>query len=179
MKKEIVALTEAITAKLYKNSVVFFYCSTKVTISNIKLKKTLGRLDNASVLGKINWEKIKVGTPFTAYIHGEMATGKIQKEDGIIFLCQDEQKGMCCNNTLGYKYSWQIGRGTAKDLNDDCINTIMVSFAESSKKELLLRCIEEDVICDYKITFLPGRVIIGCQEIENEKLEELIKMLPE
>jgi len=52
--------------------------------------------------------KLKRGMLFECEIFGEYCNGKIQEEDGYLYLCQNEAPGSSCRDTLGYKYSWNI-----------------------------------------------------------------------
>lgn len=58
---------------------------------------------------------IKSGYSFTATfndgIHkGNEVFGKIQIEDGKIYLCQNTVMGASCRNRLGYEHSWFVGK---------------------------------------------------------------------
>lgn len=46
------------------------------------------------------------GRRFRANIEGVKCDGKIRVEDGLVYLCQNEKKGLNCTNKFGYKYSW-------------------------------------------------------------------------
>jgi hypothetical protein len=60
----------------------------------------------------IDWGKYPIGTKFEAIITNGPQTvqcsGRINKEGGYVYLCQNEVSGSNCSNKLGYKYSWAI-----------------------------------------------------------------------
>lgn len=58
---------------------------------------------------------IKSGYSFTAIFNvgtqkGTEVFGKIQIEDGKVYLCQNSVRGASCRNKLGYDCSWFVGR---------------------------------------------------------------------
>ena len=50
-------------------------------------------------------EKYK-GLNFKAFICKELCKGRIQIEDGVVYLCQDKKDGADCKDKLGFRYSW-------------------------------------------------------------------------
>ena len=50
-----------------------------------------------------------VGEKFSAVIFDRYCEGKIQIQNGNIYLCQNGCPGKSCNNKLGYKYSCILG----------------------------------------------------------------------
>lgn len=51
---------------------------------------------------------LKPGMVFLARIEGTLVEGKIQIQDGNLYLCQNARNGSSCRNKLGYKYSWVV-----------------------------------------------------------------------
>jgi len=58
----------------------------------------------------------KKGQSFSAKINGSKCIGKIQVENGGVYLCQNEADGEYCSNKLGYRNSWSVNQGTDSDL---------------------------------------------------------------
>ena len=56
------------------------------------------------------------GFGFKAKIEGTPCEGKIQVEDGDVYLCQNMKNGAECRDRLGYKFSWYIGNCSEIDL---------------------------------------------------------------
>ena len=56
------------------------------------------------------------GSFFSCRIYGKEVTGRVQVEDGKVFLCQNVSLGCQCSDTLGYNYSWSISYGTTEDM---------------------------------------------------------------
>ena len=50
----------------------------------------------------------RAGQRFRAKINGILCEGKVQIQNGNIYLCQDVIDGSGCDNKLGFKYSWVI-----------------------------------------------------------------------
>jgi len=75
---------------------------------------------------EIKWDEIPVGTLFRAYIRGKKVSGKIQKEDDIIFLCQDEEHGLECNDKLGFQYSYTINDGSTDYIQKNHVGALQL-----------------------------------------------------
>lgn len=78
------------------------------------------------------------GKKFKANIQGFPVKGRIQVEEGSIYLCQDVSNGSSCEDKLGFKYSWHIGDGsemtlTKNDVSNLCIRPSTKEEAESFK----------------------------------------------
>lgn len=52
------------------------------------------------------------GRRFRCKIYGEPVEGKIQVEDGCVYLCQNVRRGNECGDKLGYLYSWNVLSGS-------------------------------------------------------------------
>ncbi len=61
------------------------------------------------------WDSVEPGTRFTAEIKGVKTSGKIQKERGNIYLCQNILEGSTPTDTFGYKYGWYIQTGNTDE----------------------------------------------------------------
>ena len=78
------------------------------------------------------------GKKFKASIHNIPVEGRIQVEEGRIYLCQDVSNGSICEDKLGFKYSWYIGDGsemtlTKNNVSNLCIRPSTKEEAESFK----------------------------------------------
>ena len=62
------------------------------------------------------------GRFFSAKIQDDKVTGRIRVEDGRVFLCQDKKDGACCEDRLGYKYSWVVGDGSEEKLASNSVS---------------------------------------------------------
>lgn len=89
---------------------------------------------------KINWKEVPVGTNFSGFIGDTYVVGKIQKEGGDIFLCQNNKNGMDCRNKLGYDYSYTIDFGSVEDMEKNNVKQIVLdipkAISEVSTKEI-------------------------------------------
>jgi len=92
-----------------------------------------------------DWDNVPVGTKFKAKIEGVECEGRIQKEDGNIYLCQNEKDGKGCGDSLGFYYSWNIGYGSPVDLKDTEVEIISFEL-DSSFKALPVIEVEDDKI---------------------------------
>lgn len=68
------------------------------------------------------------GRRFSATIQGISVTGKIQVENGKVYLCQDWRDGYKPKDTLGYKYGWIVWNGDEDSLmREDVHNFKLIS----------------------------------------------------
>lgn len=56
------------------------------------------------------------GRRFKCKIEGDYVEGKIQVEDGYVYLCQNIKKGDSCKDKLEYLFSWIVDTGSKDDL---------------------------------------------------------------
>lgn len=107
-----------------------------------------------------------VGERFSAYIWGSYCEGKIQMQDGNIYLCQNVRSGESCNNKLGYKYSYALVNPIINE-GDTTINVTNFNLLsepweiETSKWEL--NSILVNTICNQKnkkIFFISDYIVI-------------------
>ena len=73
------------------------------------------------------------GKKFKANINDLPAEGRIQVEEGSIYLCQDASSGFSCEDKLGFKYSWCIGDGSEMALIKNGISNLCIR--PSTKEE--------------------------------------------
>ena len=105
------------------------------------------------------------GTEFTAKIECAVVTGKIQKEDGRYFLCQNKKDGTDCKNKLGYKYSWIVGNGTISDLKFHNVTDFKLESTKPVEPKPA-----PTVYKDLQVTFCKDHVIINGVKITDEQL---------
>lgn len=110
------------------------------------------------------------GSKFTAVIDGDRASGRIFKEsDDKWYLCQDKIQGEESPNKLGYKYSWYFD--PSYPIHEDVkIKTI----TPDPKFEIPPT---PPKLGDYTPRIYKGYIKVGCTEIPNEKVREMIKYL--
>jgi len=183
MKQKTFQLSDKILATINSKSVCFSYKETLsvenlrvFTFTNVKLLKIIKQIFSLN-LKEINWDKISVGTPFTAYIEGVPVTGKIQKYSKKIYLCQNIKNGVSCEDKLGYKYSWQIGYGSPMELICSNILVTFISFTKTSKKELSKLLNFSEIFQRFSILFASKFVQIGCQKILHKDIKKLAKLI--
>jgi len=58
------------------------------------------------------------GYPFAARIRSTFTNGHITVEEGSVYLCQNTKSGSDCENKQGWKYSWNIGKGSKEDVDN-------------------------------------------------------------
>lgn len=61
------------------------------------------------------------GLYFKANIEGTPCEGKIQVEDNIVYLCQNNKVGSGCDDKMGFMYSWSIIHGTEENMARNCV----------------------------------------------------------
>lgn len=115
---------------------------------------------------KIDWDKVKVGTWFTADIVKSKTIGKIQKEGGVIYFCNNnsEADGDSCDNRLGFEYSWQL---------DDAVKNI--KLLKAKPKGFIFKPIVQ--VGSYNCTFYKGYVMVGCTKVPNGLVKRIAKKL--
>lgn len=126
-----------------------------------------------------NWDLMPVGSKFTGTIRDIPVSGRIQRDnEGYIFLCQDDKEGKHIPNKLGYKYSWFIGRGDGYSLQSENVSIESIEL----DPEFVSTYVPPPPpmkVGDYEAYFHPGYVKIGCQEISNEVVMEVVsKLIP-
>jgi hypothetical protein len=107
------------------------------------------------------------GTEFTGKIERTVVTGKIQKEDGRYFLCQNNKDGMDCKNKLGYNHSWVVGSGTISDLKFHSITDLKLELKVEPKPAPI-------VYKDLQVTFCKYHVVINGVKITDKQLEGIV-----
>ena len=116
------------------------------------------------------WENVPVGTKFEARIEGTLCKGRIQKEGGDIYLCQNEKNGCDADDKLGYFHSWNIGNGSLAKLEQTGVLVIDLELDptfQTWNKE----------IAGYIPSIREGYVKFGCKTVTNDDIRELVKHL--
>jgi hypothetical protein len=106
------------------------------------------------------------GTEFTANIELTKVTGKIQKEDGRYFLCQNKKDGTDCKNKLGYNHSWVVGTGSKSDLKFHDITDLKLELKVEPKPAPI---VYKDRFL--QVTFCKDHVVINGVKITDEQLQ--------
>lgn len=79
------------------------------------------------------------GKSFSAKINGSECIGKIQVENGGVYLCQNEADGEYCSDKLGYRNSWSVKQGTISDLLQNEVYGFKIIEQEEKKDDVLNR----------------------------------------
>lgn len=124
-----------------------------------------------------DWDNVPVGTKFKAKIEGVECEGRIQKEDGDvylypdIYLCQNKKDGVKCYDQLGFDHSWYIKDGSLKQLEENNVEIISLELDPSFEAPSIIK------VGDYRVTFKKGKIHVGCETIFNEQIMEVVKHL--
>lgn len=121
-------------------------------------------------INKVNWDKVKSGDWFSAIISGLPVLGKINKEDGEIFFCQNYLKGEETSNTYGFDKSW-VQDSEVKDLRiwTSKPNSKQIGFSDKSY-----------VVLNDELTALPvkgGVLVNGNRKVSNTDVEKVYNLL--
>lgn len=145
-------------------------------------KKTIAKKPTKVVAKKktvskeIDWSKVKKGTWFTALILGYKCTGKIQKEDGDIYLCQNIKDGADCYNRLGFKFSWIISNGSKMQLKNHSVRNLkLLTSKPKSYKHIPIK--QPETVAGYNITYHKGYIMVGCTKITNTHIRKIVSKL--
>ena len=161
-----ILVTGSISATLMPGSVEFSYQCDKYDMTNTVLKKMEKNLIDLPKKCKLitkdsDAKLIKAGAWCLIFPWGRPVLGKIQIEEGHIFLCQNEMNGFGCKNKLGFKCSWVV--------NTSNIHLYVFAIAPPSIDADKLKLKEFAVIKDksfysnnYVITICPGFIKVGC-----------------
>lgn len=138
------------------------------------VKKPIKVIAKKPVSKEIVWSKVKSGTWFTAIIYGTKVTGKIQKEDGDVYLCQNERDGADCDNRLGFKFSWILCKHST--LEDVQVNNF--KLLTSKPKDYKYTPIKSpERLGGYLVTYHRGHIMVGCTKITNAKIKKVVAKL--
>lgn len=118
-----------------------------------------------------NWDNVPVGTKFKAKIQGVECEGRIQKEDGCIYLCQNKADGGICDDELGFDYSWSIKDGSLEALLNEEVEIISLELDPSFVVSPAL------ITGEYRVIFEKGKIHLGFHTISNEQVIEIVKRL--
>lgn len=147
----------------------------KQNLIKTKVKQTVTVKVEKEIEGIVpDWDNVPVGTKYTAYIENYYVEGRIQKQDGEIFLCQDDKNGQDAADKLGYPHSWTIGDGSEAHL--DRHGTIITSLTLDPQYKPILEW-DGDDIAGYTPKINRGHVKFGCRPVSNEDIRKLASML--
>ena len=121
---------------------------------------------------EINWKEVEVGTWFSAKKDGVKFEGKIQKDRGRIYLCQNEFDGADCNDKLGFAFSWSIDSGEESDMIYEGIGELTFLTKEPKNIKKSIKLTDE-----YFGVFNDGFLRVGCQQIPYDVILEVAKTI--
>lgn len=78
----------------------------------------------------------KKGRGFRCKIHGVSVDGRIQVEDGWVYLCQNGICGTTCQDRWGYLYSWHVMNGSEESLASSGVTDFELTGEDSDSVEL-------------------------------------------
>lgn len=118
-----------------------------------------------------NWGRIPSGSKFKGTIREKKVEGRIYKDRGSIYLCQNVIAGSAPEEMLGFKYGWAIGNGSPAQFarNETTITSITLDPAFKVPKII-------DVV-GYRVVFNKGNIQIGCKTISNATVKKIASML--
>lgn len=125
---------------------------------------------------EIDWKKVKQGTWFSALIHGTKCIGRIQKEDGDIYLCQNEKQGSPARNKRGFKYSWIIGKGNLLDIETTYVTNLKL-LAEKPKTFEFKPVKQPTIVGGYELRIEKGYIMVGCTKVTNAEVRRICSKL--
>ena len=122
-----------------------------------------------------NWANIPVGTKFTGTLSGRKSEGRIQKESGNIYLCQNEYNGSPCNNRLGFKFSYSINSGSLANLKSQDVQISTITLDPSFKAPPLPKV---KYIGSNTVYYESDKLIkVGCTSVTKNQIEEILKYM--
>lgn len=74
------------------------------------------------------------GKRFKCKIEGDYVEGKIQVEEGRVYLCQNIKNGGVCTDQLGYTYSWYVETGSESHLSRNYVTNFRL--IDMTKEEI-------------------------------------------
>lgn len=114
---------------------------------------------------------VKAGRYFKAIISPSNipVAGRIQIEN-LHYLCHDnpnnDVQGGEPSDKLGFKYSWQVGRGSEAELSYENVTKLYLLTRDEYRK---LPKPEKPIIAgQYDVQFNKGNIEVGCQTISNK-----------
>lgn len=111
----------------------------------------------------------KPGTWFTATVNGTNVVGKIQKENGDFYLCQNKEEGTICSDTLGFNYSWIVGNGGLQTLKENGVDSLVLH----KKKPDYYKFEPVVKINEYIVTFYSTHIMVGCTKVTNAMIKKV------
>jgi hypothetical protein len=128
---------------------------------------------------EFKWENIPTGLSFTCKMNGEKLKGQIynDKDEGFIYLCNNTITYDDAPSNLGYKGGIEFPYGDAENdfmLDDECgITNLEFGDIPKGFEPPIIINIDGEHLVQYE----KGFIVVGCQEIDNEQVEALVKAL--
>lgn len=111
------------------------------------------------------------GKKFKANIQGFPVKGRIQVEKGSIYLCQDVCDGSCCEDRLGFEYSWAIGDGSEVALIKNGVSNLCIRPSTKEEAESFKDWQVGDKLVyeskTWKVIFRSGELVVCKRENGN------------
>lgn len=118
-----------------------------------------------------DWNNIPVGSKFKGTIDDIPVEGRIQKEFNCIFLCQDSVNGGSCTNKLDYDYSYNIFKGSCREIEKEGVVITSITLDPKFKPPVQI------YIKDNLVVFNKGSITVGCTTVDNKTIREIVKHL--
>lgn len=116
-----------------------------------------------------------VGSGFTGSINGTTLSGRIQKQDGTFYLCQNEKEGFSCMDKLGFSYSYSVENGTPTDLDEQSVDIRSITKIVIEVEEFREARTTVKLNSDYTATIVVGdSIYVGCQKIPITAIREVL-----
>lgn len=121
----------------------------------------------------VDHKNVPTGTYFKATIDKKSCTGLIynDKSNKSLFFCQNKVTGTKSPNLLGYNYSWKIDYNESFR-NQKIFDLEFPSLPKGFKLPLIL-----PMIANYSPKILKGYLEVGCTQISNKVIREIVKHL--
>ena len=119
-----------------------------------------------------DWNKIPVGSKFTCLIKGKKTSGRIQKEGKDIYLCQDVENGVMCDDKLGYKFSWSIMSGSITHIEYNGVKELEIELDPDYKSP-----IQWGQLGEYTVTIYDDFIKVGCTKVTKTQIEDILRTL--
>jgi hypothetical protein len=158
-----------------KKTIVKKAVTKKIAKKTVK-KAVVKKVVKKPVSKEIVWSKVRVGTWFTATIESTRVIGKIQRQAGDIYLCQNKKDGLCAYNKLGFQHSWTIGSGSINMIRIRNVSNLkLLPTKPKSYKHIPIK--RPAMVGSYELTYHEGYIMVGCTKVTNAAVRRIVKKL--